>query len=99
MFARGYWSTIYVRDGDVWKIRMSTFNQTPSPVAPAETKLMRRRRGDGGSKNSGEDNEDSLSPTLAELAIGFAVPAIAQEQNTGAPEVRRQIEAGRGLTY
>jgi hypothetical protein len=30
---------------------------------------MRRRRGDGGSKNSGEDNEDSLSPTLAELAI------------------------------
>jgi hypothetical protein len=26
--------------------------------------------------------------TLAELAIGFAVPAIAQEQNTVAPEVR-----------
>jgi hypothetical protein len=74
-------------------------SQIASPVAPAETKLMRRRRGDGGSKNSGEDNENSLSPTLAELAIGFAVPAIAQEQNTGAPEVHRQIEAGRGLTY
>jgi Nicotinate phosphoribosyltransferase (NAPRTase) family len=26
--ATGYWSTIYVRDGDAWKIRMSTFNQT-----------------------------------------------------------------------
>jgi uncharacterized protein (TIGR02246 family) len=38
VFARGYWSTIYVRDGDAWKIRMSTFNQTPSPVAPTETK-------------------------------------------------------------
>jgi uncharacterized protein (TIGR02246 family) len=38
VFARGYWSTIYVRDGDAWKIRMSTFNQTQLPVAPAETK-------------------------------------------------------------
>ena len=31
--------------------------------------------------------------TLAGLAIGFAVPALAQEQNTVDPEVRRQIEA------
>jgi ketosteroid isomerase-like protein len=38
VFARGYWSTIYARDGDGWKIRMSTFNQTPAPAAPAETK-------------------------------------------------------------
>ena len=38
VFARGYWSTIYVRDADGWKIRMSTFNQTSPPVAPAETK-------------------------------------------------------------
>ena len=38
VFARGYWSTIYVRGADAWKIRMSTFNQTPSPVAPTETK-------------------------------------------------------------
>jgi uncharacterized protein (TIGR02246 family) len=26
----GYWSEIYVRDGDAWKIRMSVFNVTPS---------------------------------------------------------------------
>ena len=31
--------------------------------------------------------------TLAGLAIGFAVPAVAQEQNTVDPEVRQQIEA------
>jgi hypothetical protein len=34
-----------------------------------------------------------LLPTLAGLAIGFAVPALAQEQNTIDPEVRQQIEA------
>jgi uncharacterized protein (TIGR02246 family) len=31
--------------------------------------------------------------TLAGLAIAFAVPALAQEQNTVDPEVRQQIEA------
>jgi hypothetical protein len=31
--------------------------------------------------------------TLAGLAIGFAVPTIAQEQNTVDPQVRQQIEA------
>jgi hypothetical protein len=30
---------------------------------------------------------------LVGLAIGFAMPAIAQEQNTVDPEVRQQIEA------
>jgi ketosteroid isomerase-like protein len=30
---------------------------------------------------------------LAGLAIGYAVPAFAQEQNTVDPEVRQQIEA------
>ena len=34
-----------------------------------------------------------LLPTLAVLAIGFALPAFAQEQNTVDPEVRQQIEA------
>ena len=34
-----------------------------------------------------------LLPTLAGLAIGVAVPALAQEQNTVDPEVRQQIEA------
>jgi uncharacterized protein (TIGR02246 family) len=37
VFARGYWSMIYVGDADGWKIRMSTFNQTSPPVVPAET--------------------------------------------------------------
>jgi hypothetical protein len=31
--------------------------------------------------------------TLAGLAIGFALPGLAQEQDTVAPEVRQQIEA------
>jgi hypothetical protein len=34
-----------------------------------------------------------LLPTLVGLAIGFAVPVLAQEQNTVDPEVRQQIEA------
>jgi hypothetical protein len=35
----------------------------------------------------------SLLLTLAVFAIGFGVPALAQEQNTVDPEVRQQIEA------
>jgi uncharacterized protein (TIGR02246 family) len=37
-FARGYWSAIYVREGDGWKIRMLTVSEHPRPVSPAETK-------------------------------------------------------------
>src|SRR5258708_21457234 len=33
-----------------------------------------------------------LLSALAGLAIGFAVPAVAEEQNTVDPEVRQQIE-------
>jgi uncharacterized protein (TIGR02246 family) len=29
---KGYWSTIYTREGDVWKIRMLAWNQTPAPA-------------------------------------------------------------------
>lgn len=35
---KGYWSALFVRDGDDWKFRMSTFNITPPPTPPAETK-------------------------------------------------------------
>ena len=38
--AKGYWSSIYVREGDTWKIRLDTFNVTPAPAAtpsPATT--------------------------------------------------------------
>jgi ketosteroid isomerase-like protein len=35
---KGHWSEIYVRDGDAWKVRMQTWNITPEPAAPAETK-------------------------------------------------------------
>ena len=38
VFAVGYWSAIYVREGDAWKIRMLTLNQTPPPTPRAETK-------------------------------------------------------------
>ena len=30
---KGYWSEIYVREGDAWKVRMQTWN-----ITPAETK-------------------------------------------------------------
>ena len=33
----GYWSEIYVREGDAWKIRMSIFNVTPPETPPSET--------------------------------------------------------------
>jgi hypothetical protein len=39
------------------------------------------------------DKKMRLLPTLAGLAMGFAVPLFAQEQNTVDPEVRQQIEA------
>ena len=33
---KGYWTEIYVREGDAWKVRMQTWNVTPAP--PAEKK-------------------------------------------------------------
>ena len=38
VFALGYWSVIYVREGDAWKIRMLTLNECPPPGPRAETK-------------------------------------------------------------
>ena len=38
VFEVGYWSAIYIREGDDWKIRMWTINQTPPPTPRAETK-------------------------------------------------------------
>jgi uncharacterized protein (TIGR02246 family) len=35
---KGYWSAIDTREGDAWKIRMLTWNITPPPAPPAETK-------------------------------------------------------------
>ena len=35
---KGYWSEIDTREGDDWKILMHTFNITPAPGAPAQTK-------------------------------------------------------------
>ena len=34
----GYWSTIYVREGDAWKMRMLTLTERPRPVPPVEPK-------------------------------------------------------------
>jgi uncharacterized protein (TIGR02246 family) len=36
--ARGYWSAIYVREGDAWKIRMLTLTERPRPAPSAEPK-------------------------------------------------------------
>jgi ketosteroid isomerase-like protein len=33
MLLKGYWSEIYLREGDAWKVRMQTFNITPAPAA------------------------------------------------------------------
>ena len=35
VFARGYWSALYVREGDVWKMRLLTLNEV---APPTETK-------------------------------------------------------------
>ena len=32
MQVSGYWAAIYVRQGDVWKMRMEIFNVTPPPA-------------------------------------------------------------------
>jgi len=29
---KGYWSAVYTREGDNWKIRMLTYNVTPAPA-------------------------------------------------------------------
>jgi uncharacterized protein (TIGR02246 family) len=34
----GYWSEIDIREGNDWKFQMMTFNLTPAPAAPAQTK-------------------------------------------------------------
>jgi uncharacterized protein (TIGR02246 family) len=38
VFARGYWSAIYIREGDAWKIRMLTLSEHPRLSPPAEAK-------------------------------------------------------------
>ena len=35
---KGYCSVVDTREGDVWKIRVLTWNITPPPAAPAQTK-------------------------------------------------------------
>jgi uncharacterized protein (TIGR02246 family) len=31
---KGFWADVYERDGDVWKIRVDSFNVTPPPPPP-----------------------------------------------------------------
>ena len=38
VFVNGYWSAIYVREGDAWKIRMLTLSEHPGPTSVAQTK-------------------------------------------------------------
>jgi ketosteroid isomerase-like protein len=38
VFVKGYFSAIYVREGDAWKIGMLTLTERPRPAPPAETK-------------------------------------------------------------
>ena len=37
-FALGYWSAIYVREDEAWKIRVLTLNEQPRPTPRADTK-------------------------------------------------------------
>jgi ketosteroid isomerase-like protein len=37
VFVTGYWSAIYVLEGNVWKIRMLTLSERPRPNSPADT--------------------------------------------------------------
>ncbi|HEY5743140.1 MAG TPA: nuclear transport factor 2 family protein [Terrimicrobiaceae bacterium] len=38
VFALGYWSAIYVREDEAWKIRVLTLNEQPRPTPRADTK-------------------------------------------------------------
>jgi ketosteroid isomerase-like protein len=38
VFVGGYWSAIYVREGDGWKMRMLAVSEHPRPTATAQTK-------------------------------------------------------------
>ena len=38
VFVKGYFSAIYVREGDDWKMRILTLTEHPRPAPPAETK-------------------------------------------------------------
>ena len=38
VFVNGYFSAIYVREGDAWKMRMLTITERPRPAPHAETK-------------------------------------------------------------
>jgi hypothetical protein len=63
-------------------------------LSPATVEKSRNRSVDDIHPNPREQTmKIALLITLAGLAIGFAVPAFAQEQNTVDPEVRQQIEA------
>ena len=37
-FEKGYWSAIYVREDDDWKIRLLTISERPQLAPPAEAK-------------------------------------------------------------
>jgi hypothetical protein len=65
-------------------------------VPPAKRELLQqvvRRQLFQSIKRQEETMKIRLLFTLAGLAIGFAAPVLAQEQNTVDPEVRQQIEA------
>ncbi len=38
VFVKGYWSAVYVREGDDWKIRILTLTERPRPTPSTETK-------------------------------------------------------------
>src|SRR4029077_2044418 len=40
VFVKGYFSSIYVREGDAWKIRMLTLTEHPRTAPSAETKEL-----------------------------------------------------------
>jgi uncharacterized protein (TIGR02246 family) len=45
VFVRGYWSALFVREGDAWRIRMLTCNESPSTAARAGIFDSVERRG------------------------------------------------------
>jgi hypothetical protein len=62
-------------------------------VSGDSEKSRSRSVGDNHLVDRKETMKMRLLLTLAGLAIGFVVPALAQEQNTVDPEARQQIEA------
>ena len=61
---KGHFSSILTREGNDWKIRMSTWNVTPAPTAPEAGRTQRIQPGNRQSRLIDQDSQYVLSFSL-----------------------------------